>query len=126
MARVEPDSGITVDGGLVKVGHSTLRNVHTPQACGPVCWVHRPTDHPMRTWPANWRQNGKLLERVCECGNLHPDPDDLEARRLRGDRHEFEHHCCGCCNAPPAYPEVDSEEAVNELTAMARALLEGL
>ncbi len=74
--------------------------VHEPTVCGGEdCCIHNPSDHALRNAPLRWR--GRVMERICPCGNPHPDPDDV-AWRLRAGRAAFvAHDCCGCCTAAP-------------------------
>ena len=68
---------------------------HDEGTCyGPVCSLHKRTKHHMRGWRQNWRQDRYMMERVCEHGVGHPDPDDyciligIDSGR---------HGCDGCC-----------------------------
>lgn len=66
-----------------------LHNVHAETVCaGSYCLVHNPSDHHMRDWPMNWREDRGLMERICPHGVGHPDPDDIG---------EGTHGCDGCC-----------------------------
>lgn len=77
--------------------------VHAATLCDPSepCVIHRPSDHHMRDWPLHWRDDRKLMERLCAHGIGHPDPDDIAfKRRALGDRRadaEAVHGCDGCC-----------------------------
>lgn len=68
---------------------------HSAGACtGAPCPIHWPSQHHMRFWGQNWRNDRKIIERICpEHGTGHPDPDDAARNRV--------HTCCGCCLAPP-------------------------
>lgn len=67
-----------------------LINVHDPALCeGRSCPVHHPSEHHMITWPQNWRNDRKMMERLCSHGIGHPDPDDLGA--------DLVHGCDDCC-----------------------------
>lgn len=77
-------------------------HVHDAGACvGPNCVVHNPSHHHMRDWPLNWRSDRQLMERLCEHGVGHPDPDHLDfVRRTHGSAvadAEGIHGCDGCC-----------------------------
>jgi hypothetical protein len=41
------------------------------------CCIHSPSDHRMRGWRMNWRDDTGVMERLCEHGVGHPDPDHL-------------------------------------------------
>jgi hypothetical protein len=89
-------------------GH-VLRGVHSSESCANPkrCVMHSPTDHPMRELPMVWRRQ---MQRRCEHGELHPDPDALSYRLFRDEadavRSEaLEHGCnCDCCKG--AYDEM--------------------
>jgi hypothetical protein len=79
-----------------------LTNVHDRADCtGGACPIHSPSDHRMRDWPLNWRDDRRLMERICPHGIGHPDPDHLaHTERLRGKEAadtEGVHGCDGCC-----------------------------
>lgn len=84
-----PDSGFTL-------------NTHRAGDClGPYCCIHNPSDHPLKDNPLNWRADRALMERICDHGVGHPDPDDISFKRLtRGHEYadaEAHHGCDGCC-----------------------------
>lgn len=66
------------------------------------CSIHNPSDHKMKDWPRNWRNDRGLMERICEHGVGHPDPDHLGyIFRTQGSNAmmiESIHGCCGCCH----------------------------
>ena len=79
------------------------RSLHDPTECeGRPCPVHHPTHHRMWRWPRLWRWDRGLLERVCEHGVGHPDPDHLASVRARFGEAAAEveggHGCDGCCH----------------------------
>jgi hypothetical protein len=79
-----------------------LTNVHERADCLGACPIHSPSDHHMRDWPLNWRDDRGLMERICPHGVGHPDPDHLaHTAALRGDEAaavEGVHGCDGCCS----------------------------
>lgn len=88
----EPNFGI-------QIGEHTLK-VHSRYLCeGEYCCIHNPSDHPLKDAPYNWRGDLRIMERFCEHGIGHPDPDDAEFRqRTQGDRYTgTSHGCDGCC-----------------------------
>jgi hypothetical protein len=77
--------------------------IHPPSKCKDRrigCPFHGPTDHHMVTWPIQIRASG-LVERICEHGVGHPDPDSVEyfAGLLLPDEGRWwtVHGCDGCC-----------------------------
>lgn len=67
--------------------------VHAKDRCaGQPCPIHNPSDHHMVTWDQRWRDDRKIMERVCEHGIGHVDPDDITTYRVHG--------CDGCCQPP--------------------------
>lgn len=79
---------------------------HGPDECDPEypCAIHRPSDHPLNAAPMLYRIDRYLLERTCEHGIGHPDPDDhAYAVRRMGETAEGRdiHGCDGCCRGKP-------------------------
>ena len=71
-------------------GTGQVLRVHSKKDCvGPHCPIHNPSDHHMKDWPTHWRDDLGILERICEHGVGHPDPDDVHADPVHG--------CDGCC-----------------------------
>lgn len=72
--------------------------VHDKTTCkGPSCCIHNPSQHHMRDWPTLWREDRYLMERVCQHGVGHPDPDHLAYLPASVARIEGVHGCDGCC-----------------------------
>jgi len=67
------------------------------------CTIHNRSMHSMRHYPQHWREDRSLMERICEHGVGHPDPDEY---RLNGPSSwaEHIHGCDGCCEG--AYDSV--------------------
>jgi hypothetical protein len=77
----------------------TLKGVHPPEVCaGRYCVIHNPGPHHMREWPTCWRPDRGIMERICEHGVGHPDPDDQAFLISQGRTHEGVHGCDGCCH----------------------------
>ena len=65
---------------------------------GQYCSIHNPSDHYLKDAPMNWRPDRGIMERICEHGIGHNDPDDTAYRKRMGfDDSEGVHGCCGCC-----------------------------
>jgi len=88
---------------VVRVGYDVvlLENTKTwlhchvlDQCSTEVCCLHNRSDHHMRGWPQNWRSDRYQMERVCEHGVGHPDPDDYN---LLTEIDDGVHGCDGCC-----------------------------
>ena len=78
----------------ITLEHSSqeLVNAHSLEDCEEdVCPIHKLTDHSMRSFPQHWRDDRRIMERICPHGVGHPDPDDV----LNEDR---VHGCDGCCS----------------------------
>ena len=73
-----------------------LVNVHAEGTCaGEHCVFHNPSDHHMLEWPPQFRTDTGIIERLCEHGVGHPDPDSLAwYTKLHGVSY---HGCDGCC-----------------------------
>lgn len=79
----------------------TLENSNTElyvhpnaQCCGQVCSIHNRTPHLSRDFPQSWRPDRGIMERICEHGVGHPDPDDY---RIYTGEDDGRHGCDGCC-----------------------------
>jgi hypothetical protein len=72
-----------------------IMQVHDPSDCaGRPCTIHNRTDHHMRSWPQHWRHDRGIMERICEHGVGHPDPDDYA---ILNGLDKGIHGCDGCC-----------------------------
>lgn len=87
----------------MSVGKVVLRT-HPEGTCrGESCCIHNPSDHPLNAAPLNWRADRQMMERICEHGFGHPDPDDLSYKRSIMSRQAYNarayeiHGCDGCC-----------------------------
>jgi hypothetical protein len=65
------------------------------------CSIHNPSNHNMKDWPTHWRDDRGMMERICEHGVGHPDPDHINwVSRNVGPRAASVvsiHGCDGCC-----------------------------
>lgn len=83
------------------VGKRVLVNIHDPEACeGQGCVIHHPSDHHMKDWPLLFRSDKGLMERTCEHGTGHPDPDSLAWHISQGREYMGVHGCDSCCMEP--------------------------
>jgi len=79
---------------------------HSEDKCeGETCCIHNRTDHCMRSFQQHWRSDRGIMERICEHGVGHPDPDDWMNT-------DTVHGCCvpSCCSPTPAVEEVERSE----------------
>lgn len=63
---------------------------------GKNCTIHNRSMHSMRHYPQHWRADRAIMERVCEHGVGHPDPDEYKIAGNAG-KYEMVHGCDGCC-----------------------------
>jgi hypothetical protein len=93
---------VTRVGDVWWVGDTAVGKVHPASSCrrDEACVIHRPTIHHMAKWPIFWREDRGIVERMCEHGVGHPDPDQWPYWRRMGRMHEQVHGCCGCCTSP--------------------------
>lgn len=84
------------------IGVHTL-HTHGPEQCkdDAACCIHKPSNHPLKDAPLQWRGDRGLMERKCPHGVGHPDPDDLaHKKRTMPDYDDYAfgvHGCDGCC-----------------------------
>lgn len=85
-----------------------IGNTHSPRMCEaqPGCPIHKLTSHHMRSWPQWFREDNGLMERTCEHGIGHPDPDGLHYFLSLGMTYMGVHGCDGCCRLPTTLTEV--------------------
>lgn len=70
---------------------------HPEFSCnGKFCTIHKRSDHSMRSFPQHWRSDRSIMERICEHGIGHPDPDEYKLLGKDG-QYEAVHGCDGCC-----------------------------
>lgn len=83
----------------MKLEHSTfVMHCHEETRCrGDYCTLHNRSNHHMRFFRQQWRPDRGIIERVCNHGIGHPDPDEY---RVRVGLDDGVHGCDGCC-APP-------------------------
>lgn len=73
-------------------------NAHPKNTCmGYWCCVHYASNHHMRDWDQYWREDKQVMERICEHGIGHPDPDDSKSSAITSGGI---HGCDGCCDRP--------------------------
>lgn len=78
-------------------GETGRYTVHDESVCkGQYCPFHNPSDHHMVDWPIFIRAS-TLVERICEHGVGHPDPDSLAYFVRIGEEYMGVHGCDGCC-----------------------------
>jgi hypothetical protein len=71
------------------------------------CCIHNTSIHHMITWPMNWRGDTGVMERMCEHGVGHPDPDHMTyVMSLTPEDHwcPYEH---GWNDTPCKYPHLE-------------------
>jgi len=89
---------------LIALHNGEILTTHPPHRCqGDACCIHNPSEHALNTRPLNWRADRQMMERICEHGIGHPDPDDIAHARRCG-RPDFGigytvHGCDGCCQS---------------------------
>lgn len=84
--------------------HSNVEVIaHSPESCAGqrACPIHKRSVHPMRAMAQHWRGDRGIMERICEHGVGHPDPDQYEfwvaTKGILTADAEMVHGCCGCC-----------------------------
>jgi len=70
--------------------------LHAADSCIGTCPFHKPTEHSMSDWPSTFNWDMMRLDRVCEHGLHHPDPDTPQ------ELCSVEHECDGCCEVREA------------------------
>ncbi len=84
-----------------KIMRDITLKTHDESACtGRPCVIHNPSNHHMRDWKLNWREDKGVMERICPHGIGHPDPDCADYQESVGRGYINIHGCDGCCSAP--------------------------
>lgn len=95
---------------LITLHDGRLLSTHGPLSCkwDEHCCIHKPSDHPLKDAPLNWRESGPFdwkpshMERMCPHGIGHPDPDSLRFIESKMGTDVAEtvstHGCDGCCS----------------------------
>lgn len=74
----------------------TLVGVHERGTCvGNACPIHNVSNHPLKGSKQRWRRDKGMMERICDHGVGHPDPDDYKSRSSMWSTHG----CDGCCTS---------------------------
>lgn len=112
---------IGTEPGYVTGTGQVIRNIHKPEQCaGRPCVIHNPSDHSMREFPTHFRDGGMFdikpphMERICEHGVGHPDPDDAAFMQSIGQDVSV-HGCDGCCF--PGGRHIIQEANINAVSA---------
>ena len=77
-----------------------VRTHHSSNCAGQNCSIHNPSNHPLKNAPTVWRDDIKMMERICTHGIGHPDVDDVayNVMILGKDENTYAAHGCdGCC-----------------------------
>lgn len=91
----QPESSIMA----FEYSESDLKNVHPESVCqGQTCTIHNRSDHHMRHLDQHWRPDRGIMERICEHGIGHPDPDEVFL--YESGEYQGVHGCDGCCQVP--------------------------
>jgi hypothetical protein len=100
------DGEFTESGRFVTGTSQILTNIHKLEArcLKEGCVVHKPSDHHMRHMRTIWRNDRAFMERICEHGVGHPDPDQVKYWKTTLPEEEARaqavHGCDGCCVKP--------------------------
>lgn len=99
---VVPHAAEPVHGMQMSNEEGFILNVHRKEDClGEHCCIHNPSDHPLKNSQMNWRSDKRQMERICNHGVGHPDPDDLAYHILidpEAGKWMGVHGCDGCCS----------------------------
>lgn len=91
---------VNADGGFTPGPGGRLRT-HSANKCGPgFCCLHNPSDHVLKDAPMTIRMDREvpLIERICEHGVGHADPDSVAYFQRDGKNASVGvHGCDGCC-----------------------------
>jgi len=99
---VEEDGTFVIPNDEDTVFKSSVKTHASGDCGGEYCCLHNPSDHPFKDAPMILRLDREvpLVERVCEHGTGHPDPDSVAYFQRDGGHESVDvHGCCGCCTS---------------------------
>lgn len=106
-------------GGVFNVDENTyltgsgqlLHHIHDWRNCQGnsenFCVIHNPMRGPWSSWPTFWRDDRRIMERICPCGIGHPIVEGFNANMVHG--------CCGCPCSVAKSKIIDGEVVVKEI-----------
>ena len=72
--------------------------IHSNAVCSGACPFHNPSNHPLSDADIHIRSDKMMLvERICEHGLGHDDPDSVAYFKLKDENWAGVHGCDGCC-----------------------------
>lgn len=78
-------------------GSGQQLTTHLPSQCRfRYCVIHHPMPGPWSTWPTFWREDLRIMERICYHRKGHPAAEEYLFRPYGA----LEHSCCGCPCTP--------------------------
>jgi hypothetical protein len=91
--------------------------IHSKATCTPPCPFHAPSDHPLKEAPKHIRADkAYIVERICEHGVGHDDPDSVAYMIARGHMWAGTHGCDGCCTVQHSeVPELLCESCAGQV-----------
>lgn len=101
MSRFDEPHTMTVTEGSfgMVLGERTVLTHRKEDCVGDHCAIHNPSDHPLKDAPMTFRADKMgLIERQCEHGVGHTDPDSLAFIAGGEETYLGSHGCDGCCN----------------------------
>ena len=73
--------------------------IHSKEVCQAPCPFHAPSDHALKDAKIHIRADKNfLVERICEHGVGHDDPDSVAYMQKNGHTWAGTHGCDGCCS----------------------------
>ena len=95
-----------------------LMTVHHVSRCSGRCAIHNPSDTNMSKMRRHWREDSGFMERICEHGTGHPDPDQVRFWEMIFAPPRVaelsDHGCDGCCDYR-TFNTIDGEVVVHEI-----------
>lgn len=83
--------------------------IHGKSVCTGYCPFHNPSDHPLKDAEIYIRTDKDMLvERICEHGIGHDDPDSVAYFHSKGKMWAGVHGCDGCCTTASKDSELES------------------
>lgn len=106
-----------------------IYEIHEKTDCTGPCPFHNPSDHPLKDAEINIRMDKSgLVERICEHGVGHDDPDSVAYFHSIDEKWAGVHGCDGCCYDDKSEKTINTEKVsrLEVIDEAGRAYVKGL
>jgi hypothetical protein len=103
---------VSINGRVVATTHTTgtgqVMTTHLPMHCRfRWCVIHHPMPGVWDEWPTHWRDDRRIMERICPCGVGHPAAEEYLFHSTAALVHD-------CCGRHACIPDLNNLQAAKE------------